>query len=168
MAVRLLQSPLSIIGDAVATASLGEIGRLIRTQPQAVRTAVRVGMRDLLRFGVVVCGLAAALGVVLVPGILGSSWKQTGVVVSLLSAGALAQFVVVPFSQVLNMTGRHAELLRWDVLRLVVLALAWSVPALTGQSLGVTVAVYSGAMVLIYWRMTILLIGRSASPASMV
>lgn len=156
MAIRVLVSPLGIVGQAAAAATLGEVGRILRDGDGSVRAVAHRAMRDMLRVGLIPCGLAAALGIALVPRLLAPEWETTGHIVALLSFGTLAQFTISPFSQLLNLLGRSRQLLCWDLGRLVLITLAWTIPALDNQPLVITVGFYSASLVVIYiglWRL---------------
>jgi len=150
MAIRLLVSPMSIIGQAAAAASVGEIGRRIRLGSPGTHTIVTRGMLYLLALGALPCAAAAVTAPVLVPIVLGQAWAPVGPLVAWLAVGTLGQFAVAPFSQLLNLTGRHVWMLRWDASRLVVIAAAIGVPATLGQSLHSAVAIYSGCSLVLY------------------
>jgi O-antigen/teichoic acid export membrane protein len=150
MAIRLIVSPLSIVAQAAASATLGEVGRCIREGEGSPTCVVRRAMRDLFLLGFVPCSLAALLGRALVPYLLGTQWATTGTLVALLATGTLAQLVVSPFAQLLNLLGRSRLLLAWDITRLVLIAAAWLIPAAFGQGLVVAVGVYSSVLIAIY------------------
>lgn len=150
MAIRVLVSPLSIVGQAAAAASIGEIGEHLRAGTSAVDALVRRGMGSLLVLGVLPCALAAVIGPRIVPALLGPSWAPAGPLVGWLALGALAQFAVAPFSQLLNLTGHHGWMLSWDASRLVVVAGAMVLPAALGHPLEVAVAAYSVGSVVLY------------------
>jgi O-antigen/teichoic acid export membrane protein len=150
MSTRILVGPLSIVGAAAASANLGEAGRLLRTADPGLGRLVRRAITDLLVVGIVPCGLAALLGTRLVPWLLGEQWREAGVIVALLSVGALAQFAMSPFSQLLNLTGHSRQLFAWDCLRLTLILLSFAIPALLSQSFTVAVGAYSLVQVVIY------------------
>jgi len=150
MALRLLVSPLSLVGQAAAAASVGEVGLLLRNGDTRARRTLLSGMRDLFVLGAVPCLAAAVLGPTLVPWLLGEEWEDAGVLVALLSAGALAQFCASPVSQLLNVTQRSGVLLRWDVLRLCVIAAVLTVPAVAGGSFSLAIGAYAAAQVVLY------------------
>lgn len=150
MAIRLLVSPLAIVGQAAASASLGELGRLVRTGSSDGPAVVRKAMRDLAVVGSVPCIGLAVVGLFFAPALLGAEWTDAGRMMALLAPGTLLQFVVSPFSQLLNLTGRTKHLLVWDITRVVVLAGALTVPWALDASILVTVACYSGVLVPLY------------------
>lgn len=147
MAIRLLPAPLAVVGQAAAAAVVGEVGRAIRTGQGDPAGTIRRGMRDLAIVGFLPCVAAGVLGVWAVPWLLGERWQQTGLLLALLAPGVFAQFVVAPFSQVLNLTGHSRWLLRWDTTRLLLLLAAFGVPA--GLDYDVTVAAGACSVVLL-------------------
>lgn len=156
MAIRLLVSPLAIVGQAAASASLGELGRLVRTGSPDGPVVVRKAMRDLAVVGSVPCAGLAVVGLFFAPALLGSEWSDAGRMMALLAPGTLLQFVVSPFSQLLNLAGRTKQLLLWDTSRVVVLATALTLPWALGASIMVTVACYSAILIPLYLWMAIL------------
>ena len=75
--IRLLVTPLSIIGQSAASANLGEVSRMLRDRDteDAVRL-VKHGMRDLLAIGLIPCILAGTISVWAVPFMLGQRWRE--------------------------------------------------------------------------------------------
>jgi O-antigen/teichoic acid export membrane protein len=150
MTVRLLVSPLGIVSQAAASATLGEVGRSLRENEGGADSIVRRAMRDLFLLGLLPCSLAAALGPWLVPLLLGPDWRTTGTLLALLSVGTLAQLTLSPFAQLLNLLGRSRRLLSWDAVRFCCIAAAWIIPWGLGYSIETTVAVYSLTLVGVY------------------
>ncbi len=150
MAIRLLISPLSVIGQAAAAGALGEVGGLVRAGQSAVEQRVRRAMRDLALIGFIPCLAAATLAPMVVPRLFGPEWGATGTMVSLLSIGALAQLAVAPFAQLLNVLGRSRALLIWDLVRFGAVTTAWVVPWILGQPIEIAVASYSLTLILVY------------------
>jgi O-antigen/teichoic acid export membrane protein len=115
--IRLLVTPLSIVGQSAASANLGEVSRMLRIGDDGAVRLVRRGIRDLLAVGLIPCALAGVLGAWAVPLVLGQEWREAGLLLVALTPGALAQFVAAPFSQLLNLTGDNRLLLMWDTSR---------------------------------------------------
>lgn len=159
MAIRLLVSPLAIIGQAAAAASIGELGRLIRAGSGEGASVVKSAMRDLALVGAVPCVGLALVGLFFASPLLGPEWEQAGQMMALLAPGTLLQFAVSPFSQLLNITGRSRQLLVWDVVRVVVLSVALVLPWHLGASILVTVACYSATLIPLYVWMAVLVRG---------
>lgn len=156
MAIRLLVSPLAIIGQAAAAASIGELGRIVRTSTDGGGSVVKSAMRDLFLVGLIPCVSLGVVGVFFSGPILGAEWEEAGIMMALLAPGTLLQFTVSPFSQLLNLTGRSRRLLVWDLTRVVVLATTLVTPWALGASILVTVACYSVALVPLYVWMAVL------------
>jgi O-antigen/teichoic acid export membrane protein len=148
--VRLLMTPLSLIGQSAASANIGEVGRMLRDGDSSAVQLVRYGMRDLLALGLIPCGLAGVLGAWGIPFILGKKWQEAGLLLALLSAGALVQFVAVPFSQMLNMTGNNRLQLAFDIGRFSATALSMSIPWALGLPVVWAIGAWSAAWVVIY------------------
>lgn len=167
MAVRLLLGPLNIVGQAAAAANLGEVGRLLRDRQPGASRLVGRAMRDLFVLGVVPCTLAALLGRTVVPWVLGPEWGDAGLMVALLALGGLCQFIVAPFSQVLNLTGHHGRLLAWDAARFILILLAFVIPAQLSMPFTVAVGAYSFALVCAYGALMLLCRRALATPVTL-
>jgi O-antigen/teichoic acid export membrane protein len=148
--IRLLVTPLSIIGQAAASANIGEVSRILRDGGDNSVRLVRHGMRDLLAVGLIPSVLAGVLGPWAIPFVLGREWRESGLLIAVLSAGALAQFVVSPFSQLLNLTGDNRPLLIWDTERLGATVLSFYVARMAGMSLVWAVGFWSFALVVLH------------------
>jgi O-antigen/teichoic acid export membrane protein len=148
--IRLLIAPISIIGQAAASANIGEVSRMLRDGDDNSVRLVRHGMRDLLAVGLIPCVLAGILGAWAVPFVLGREWRESGLLIALMSAGGLAQFVVAPFSGLLNLTGDNRRLLIWDTARFSATVLSFCVARTAGMSLAWGVGFWSFALVVLH------------------
>ena len=115
-------------------------------------------MRDLLAVGLIPCGLAGALGAWAVPFVLGQEWREAGLLLAALAAGALAQFVAAPFSQLLNLTGDNRRLLIWDTGRFGATVLSFCVAWAAGMSPVWAVGSCSVALVVVYCALACLVL----------
>lgn len=151
MAVRIVVAPLGLVSQAVAAAVVGEVGKLAREGRQVeARHLVRTGARDNFLIAVVPLTLAAVFAPFVAEPLLGAQWKDVGIAISALAAGALFQFIASPFSQVLNIINRSGRLLVWDVARLAAYSASFAIPAFFGMSWLAALVTYSIAQVLIY------------------
>nr|WP_243758043.1 oligosaccharide flippase family protein [Allobranchiibius sp. GilTou38] len=167
MGVRVLVSPLSLVSQAVATASVGQVGAILRRGDRGrARMTVLKGMRDQAILGTIPCALALVLGPILGPVVLGSKWDGVGGILAALSVGAWAQFAVSPFSQLMNLSGHSNKLLRWDVTRLAVVLASLAAPALLGSSITSAIWCYSAGQCLVYGLLAIELPGCMRSAAN--
>ncbi|KRE62151.1 hypothetical protein ASG78_03615 [Nostocoides sp. Soil756] len=156
MTFRLLVTPLGLVGQSVALAALGEVGGALHERPHQVRGILTAGMRDLLVLGIFPCVVAAVAAPFVAGLVLGAEWASTGTAISALAPGALAQFVVAPFSQVLNLTRSNRALLGWDVSRLAVVCAAVGLPTVFGGGLLVSLVALSAGQVLLYAVLAVL------------
>jgi O-antigen/teichoic acid export membrane protein len=148
--IRLLVTPLSVVGQSAASANLGEISRMLRVGDDNAVRLVRRGIRDLLVVGLIPCGLAGALGAWAVPLVLGREWYEAGLLLAVLAPGALAQFVAAPFSQLLNLTGDNRLLLVWDTSRCGTTVLIFCAAWAAGLSPVWAVGSWSVALIVLY------------------
>lgn len=156
MALRILVSPLALVGEAAAAAAVGEISQGLRAKSvEQARRVLRRGMRDLAVVGAIPAVLAGTLGVVAVPMLLGAEWDGAGPIVAALAVGAWAQFAVAPFSATLTLAGHAGSMLVWDICRLVVVTGAFIVPAALGLGVVAAAIGYSAAMVSLYAALAI-------------
>jgi O-antigen/teichoic acid export membrane protein len=156
--IRLLVTPLSIIGQSAASANLGEVSRMLRVGDDTAARIVRHGIRDLLAVGLIPCGLAGALGAWAIPFLLGHEWREAGLLLAALAAGALAQFVAAPFSQLLNLTGDNRRLLIWDMGRCSATVLSFCVARAAGLSPVWAVGSWSIVLVVLYGALACLVL----------
>jgi O-antigen/teichoic acid export membrane protein len=150
IATRVLVTPLGIVGQAASSANLGEVGRLLRCGDVRAPQLVRHGMRDLLVLGLIPCGVAGALGTWVVPLILGAAWQEAGLLLAVLALGTLGQFVAVPFSQLLNLTGNNRLQLIWDTGRFCATILSIGIPWALGMSPVWAIASWSVTLTVVY------------------
>jgi len=151
MALRVAISPMNVVGQAVSSAAAGEIGKAIRAGDlTAARTKLARGMRDQSAFAAPISLVLGGAAPFFSGSILGDEWSEAGLAITFLVIGGYAQFVVAPFSQVLNFAGQTKSLFRWDLMRIAVFALTLTVPAAVGMSWLVTVAIYSLSQVPLY------------------
>lgn len=166
MAVRLLPAPLAVVSQAASAAAVGEVGRALRTGEGDPAATIRRGMKDLTLVGLLPCSAALALGTWAVPWLLGERWQLSGSILAILAVGVFAQFVVAPFSQVLNLTGHSAWLLRWDVTRLLLLVAAFGVPAVLGYDVRLAAGASSVVLIVVYTWLGRLCLRAASSPSA--
>lgn len=150
IATRILFTPLGIISQSAASANIGEVGRMLRRGDDTAAQVVRRGMRDLLVVGLIPCIAAGTLGTWAVPLILGREWREAGQLLAVLAIGTLAQFVVAPFSQLLNMTGNNRLQLLWDTGRFCATVFSLCIPWALGLSSAWAIGAWSVALVVVY------------------
>ena len=147
---RVLGTPTSLVGQAVAQVFLNRIAEIRREQPQRApafylgivgRMALMGGL-PILVLGVVLGGTFGWL--------FGEEWKMAGRMVQILAPMFATQWTFSPTSQILVVFERQELQLVWDVLRLVLLGSALAYARGVGvDALGATTAI-SAAMTLAY------------------
>ncbi|WP_053365618.1 lipopolysaccharide biosynthesis protein [Bacillus sp. FJAT-27245] len=117
LAQRVIVSPLSIIGRAVADVFYGTAAK-IETPGELQRMFIKTSFK-LLLVGMIPIGILYFAGESLFGLIFGNAWKETGTIIQILSLMYLAQFIVSPLSQTLNILNRQDLQLIWDIVRLI-------------------------------------------------
>lgn len=115
---RVIGAPMGLVGQAVSQVYLGEAAQLARQSPSSLLSLFLKTARKLLLLGIAPLGLLALSGSWLFTQIFGDSWRDAGTYVQVLSLMFLAQFVVAPLSQTLNVLERQDWQLGWDIGRL--------------------------------------------------
>lgn len=150
LALRVFGVPMAFLGQSISQVYMGEFARIRRggigrEQELFKRTLMRLLLAGALP--IVLLGLAAPW---IFSVVFGESWRVSGVYAQILTAAFLAQFVVVPLSQTLNLLERQHVQLAWDIVRLVaVLGSVVGAYAL-GMSDKAAVAAFSGSMASTY------------------
>ena len=118
LAQRLVGAPASLIGQAVAQVYLGEVATVVRHTGSPIRPLLFRTVRMLLLVGAPPILLLMLVGPWTFSVVFGSDWAVSGQYVRLTALMFLAQFVVVPVSETLNIVERQDLQLWWDVGRL--------------------------------------------------
>lgn len=151
MAVRIIISPLSLVSQSVASAANGQVGLAFRSGH--TNSAIRIihrGMRDQAMIATVPL-IAVGVGAPwIVTRLLGEQWRETGFAISALALGALFQFAVAPFAQILNIAGQSRALISWDTSRLLIYSIALVLPYFLGLNWIASIWSYSIAQVILY------------------
>jgi len=147
---RVLGTPTSLVGQAVAQVFLNRIAEIRREQPElAPAFYLNIVGRMALMGGLPILVLGVVLGVAF-GWLFGEEWKMAGWMVQILAPMFAAQWTFSPTSQILVVFERQELQLVWDVLRLALLgsSLAYAHWA-DMDALGTTAAI-STAMTLAY------------------
>lgn len=151
LAVRVIVGPVGMAAQAFSSAATGEVGRALREgENYSAWGKVKAGSIANVKIAIIPIAAVGLSSPFLAGVILGAEWQEAGYAIAALSIGALAQFAVSPFAQVLNLSGNSKWLLAWDVARLIALVGAVLVPATLGQAWIVAVTTYSIVQVLVY------------------
>lgn len=118
---RVVGAPMTMVGQSVAQVFFGESARLARENPSALRRLYFQAAGKLLVFGGIPIGALALIAPQVFGLIFGAAWEEAGVYIQIMALGFIAQFVVVPLSQTLNMLERQGMQLAWDIFRFIVI-----------------------------------------------
>ena len=105
VANRFLLAPSSLVGSAVGEAFRAEFVALQKTGSDTRRLFMKT-LRSLLAVAVPAFGLLMLLAPALFEFVLGTSFRQSGLVVRYIGLGVFAQFIAQPFQYVFVATGR--------------------------------------------------------------
>jgi O-antigen/teichoic acid export membrane protein len=150
MALRVFTSPLALIGEAAGVALTGEVAARLRSQKKDAYALCSRSMRQLFALGVIPTAAAAIVGPWALPVLLGPAWARSGMLVAILALPTLAQFTAAPLSQMLNLTNRSHQLLRWDIARLIAIIASFAIPSQFGMSFEIALAFYGVIQFLLY------------------
>ncbi|MFT9850486.1 lipopolysaccharide biosynthesis protein [Aneurinibacillus sp. REN35] len=118
---RVVGAPMTMVGQSVAQVFFGESARLARENPHALRKLYFKAAGKLLLFGGLPIGALALVAPWVFELVFGAAWEEAGVYIQIMALGFIAQFVVVPLSQTLNMLERQGIQLAWDIFRFVII-----------------------------------------------
>lgn len=147
---RIVGVPMTLIGTAVSQVYLAEAAKQRRRQREGLKRLYLKSSLRLFLVGLAPITLLALAGPPLFAFVFGSEWLEAGRYARILAPMFLAQFVVVPLSQTLNVLERQGLQLGWDTARLLLVLGAF----VLGQRLSLppvqTFILYSAAGTLAY------------------
>lgn len=166
---RVLAAPAALLGQAVSNVYMGESAASRRSKHDQSRLIFFRASAALAAVSLVVFGAAALLAPLVFPIVFGDDWGNAGAYASALCLAVAAQFVVVPVSQTLILTGRQALQLRWDAARVVAIVASILVPAGLGADALTSVLVFSATSAVAYavlWLFCALAVRRPSGSTS--
>jgi len=147
---RMIDAPMTLVGQAVAQVYAAEVARLAREEPGGVRPLFQQLARRLLLVGAPPILFLGAFGPQLFSFVFGPEWREAGMYTQVLVLTMLARFVVVPLSYTLDALERQDLQPCWDAGRLILVLGALVAAKGLGALPGVAVALYGGAMTASY------------------
>ena len=150
LTVRVVASPASFLGQAVAHVFVGEAAALIRAGTAELAALVRRTTTRLLAIGALPAVLLVVLGPLMFGLVFGDRWTAAGEFARWLALGYTAQLAVVPIAQTLALLERQGQQLAWDAFRLACTTGGPALCALFGGSITQAVIVLSAAQVVSY------------------
>jgi len=164
LAQRMLGVPMNLVGQAISQVYMSTGSRLVRYDVRALRSLFFKTITRLLLIGSVTLGVLAIGGPWLFVRVLGANWENTGRYLQVLCPAILAQFVVVPLSQTVNILEHQDWQLRWDIFRLALVFLSIFLTFAAGGTPWQAILMYSLGMFIAYGTllgMNIMLLGRA-------
>lgn len=138
IASRVMLLPLSLIGGSVGDVFHSRIADLSRRAPERAQQLFLSVVGVLFAVGLAPALIVGTWGDTLFPRVLGSSWREAGVLAAAIVPWVLAQFVVSPVSRLVQVYQGQELKLIYDILALTSIAGVLSYGAYQGWSLAAT------------------------------
>ena len=121
LALRIISSPLSMIGGALGQVLLGNAHQLLKSNAKyfkmlAHKLMIFLGLASLFLFIVF-----STLGEHLVIAFLGEGWERSGSYIRYLALFFAVQFMISPLSNLLSVFGKQREMLIYDCIRFLLM-----------------------------------------------
>jgi len=156
LAQRVLGTPMSLVGQAIAHVYMGTGSRLVYKDVKALRSLFLKTAARLVLIGSIPLGILAIAGPGLFTRVFGSNWENAGRYVQILCMASLAQFVIVPLSQTVNILERQDWQLKWDIFRLLLVSLSIVLTSVAGGTHWQAILSYNVSLVITYGIMFLL------------
>jgi O-antigen/teichoic acid export membrane protein len=150
LAQRVLGVPMNLVGQAISQVYMGTGSQLGRHDVWALRSLFFKTVTRLLLLGSVTLGVLAIGGPWLFARIFGANWGNAGRYLQVLCPAILAQFVVAPLSQTMNILEHQDWQLKWDIFRLALVVFSISLTFAAGGTPWQAILVYSLNMIIAY------------------
>jgi O-antigen/teichoic acid export membrane protein len=150
LVVRVVGGPTGVVAQAVYQVFTGEASARLRGSDPQLGALLRRYVRRLLATGAAPALLLVLLGPLLFGRVFGDEWVEAGRFAQILAVGYLAEFAIVPITQVLWLLERQGLQLAWDATRLVLTAGGVALCGVLGTSMTVAVTVLAAAHVTSY------------------
>jgi len=121
VAERVINAPISLVGNAVEQVYFGEASERIRKNPQDVLNLFDKVSKKLLIVGMLPASAAFLFAPPVFDFVFGDEWRMAGQYVRILSPMLLVRFVVSPLSQTLNILEQQGVMFVWETIRLSVI-----------------------------------------------
>jgi len=147
---RIISLPLGIIGVAISQVFFSEGASLSKKDPNDLLKLTMKVAKRLFVVGVIVAAILIPFGPWLFTFVFGNTWREAGVYSQVLSIMLMIRFVVSPISQALSIMERQGTQFLLDLLRLVLVIVAFYISKLLGFNSLQAVTNYTVAMVIVY------------------
>jgi O-antigen/teichoic acid export membrane protein len=149
LARRVIMLPINLIGGAISQIFLAEAASVARERPEALRALFGRVLTRAAPFSIPVL-LLGIVAPMMFPVVFGSRWERAGQYALWLALYSAPGFIVSALSYVPTIVGRlHGQLLL-DVVRAVMVFLAFYLPHRWGQGVDMAIRCYAATMLVIY------------------
>jgi O-antigen/teichoic acid export membrane protein len=148
-AYRIISVPMALLGAAASQLFMGEAARLLRESGADVGQLFNDFSRRLLWVGGAVA-LAGISSPIVFPIIFGNDWKDAGRFAFMLSWASAFQVIVSPMSVIAILKKRQGVQLALDAFRIIIIALALTIPYMLGAGAISTILAFAIAMIITY------------------
>ncbi len=154
---RAIYSPMGLLGRSISQVYVGSLGEAISKRDEAAvvlfdRLSRRLFLASVIPFAVL--GITAPFLFAL---IFGKPWRTSGILVQYLTPAYLAQFVMVPLSQTLNMLEKQDWQVAWDGMRLVLVGGLFFLAKVLAWDFRRTFLLYSAVLTIMYFVLYLLM-----------
>jgi O-antigen/teichoic acid export membrane protein len=156
VAERVINAPISLVGNAVEHVYFGEASERIRKRPKDLLSLFDEVSRKLLLIGFLPSLSAFFFAPPIFEFVFGDEWRMAGQYVRILSPMLLVRFVVSPLSQTLNILEQQGVMFVWEAIRLIVIVSIFVGGGLLNLTDVQTMMLFSGGASLSYAGMYIM------------
>ncbi len=161
LSLTMIALPLTLFGQATSQAYYGEISNMGRKRAAEISKLTHSITKKMLCIGLIPGVFLLAAGPLVFGIAFGAQWSEAGLFVQILSPYLVSQFVTSPVTNVLSVIGKQKYLLQINIIRVILVVLAFSISYRSQLSPVLTLIIYSALMslqrVYIYFRIMQLL-----------
>lgn len=150
MAVRILSIPMSFIGGAIAQVFFGKGSKIAGSNSQELRNVFSKTTKILFLFGIIPAIFIVIFGPEVFQFVLGSKWREAGLVARILIFSFLMQLIVAPLSDTANIMEKQDLQAYADICRSLMIIFSFVYSGIMKLTFYNTVLVYSVANGLSY------------------
>lgn len=152
----IISLPITLIGKSISQVFIGQASKLYRSNPIELKKLYKKILSSLFKFGLIPVLILGLWSPDIFSFIFGKNWHTAGIITQVLSVMFLAQFCIIPLSQLLAIVERQGTQLFWDILRLILVILSLIIPNLFGYSYIFSIIAFTFSMVAAYLLLYVL------------
>ena len=147
MSQRLLAVPMDLIGQSIMSLYIGEVSELKRKNPKGMASLYTKFISRMFLAGSGIVFMVLVFGDWVFVKVFGSEWLGASDYAKVMVFAFWFRFAVSPLSQTLNIIGRQDIQIKWDVTRLFLVVLGFSVAILLGLEPLEAMIIYTGVII---------------------